>query len=110
MRNRPPRFLSLPPKTIGQIMTLVAFSALGLTAVLPRPGNPLPGPPKFRAWPALRATQPISGAPVVAPAPGDHFLRVVPEGLDEAILVEAPAGTDEAMLVNPYAPRPGARR
>lgn len=104
----PPKLKGFLPRTLGQIMVLVALSALGITAILPRPVPPPKTPPKgFRIWRAPRALPvPLPQAPPFPQA--DRFLHVAPTAIDEAILVEAPRGIDEAMIVDPAEGR-GAR-
>ena len=94
------RFRRFVPRTIGQIMVLVAVSGLGFTALAPRNAMPQPGWKTFRA----RATT----VPMwVTPAPGSvasidkAMVHPAPEAIDPGFIALAPDGIDDGMIVSP---------
>ena len=101
-----------PPRTLGQLMTLVALAGLGLAAVTPKGRTPLPPRVVPTRWfspqsPAVRF------APLTERAgPDDRFVVTGPARIDEAFIVQAPEGFDDGMIAPAFAPtgRPGNPR
>ncbi len=82
-----------PPRTLGQIMTLVALSGFGMAALVPRDGMP----PRRWAVPAPRFG-PVLPPPI--PVPVDRFVITASQMMDERMIIQAPGGIDEAMIVH----------
>ena len=96
-----------PPRTIRQLMTVVALSGLAMSALSRRDGVVAPRPTFRAARPTLRVAlralrhQP----PVVQPAePGtvdDRILVAAPQGIDARFVVAAPDGIDDGIFAAP---------
>jgi len=96
----PPKFWTFPPRSLGQLMTVVALSGLAVSAFAPRGGLGVPPPRarRFMAAPAAR-TWAVPNDPALPAA--DPIIFAAPAGIDDRMVVAAPPGIDDRMVVAP---------
>jgi hypothetical protein len=96
VEKSPPGFRIGRPRTIGQLMVVVALSGLAFTALVPRYAPPRPARRTLRAVPIQAWVTP---GPVASMSIDDRFVYPAPEGIDPKFVVQAPVGIDDGMIV-----------
>jgi hypothetical protein len=95
LEKSPPGFRIGRPRTIGQLMVVVALSGLAFTALVPRHAPPRTVRRTFRAVPVQAWVTPGPAASSI----DDRFVHPAPEGIDPKFVVQAPSGIDDGMIV-----------
>ena len=81
------------PRTLAQLMTLVALCGLAFAAARPRP--------EARPFPLARAVPFPAAVPILVAGLDDRFVHPAPRGLDDRFIVAAPEGLDDGIIVDP---------
>jgi hypothetical protein len=97
----PARRRGFVPRTLAELMAVVALSALAFAVLTPRAGPAAPRPPLRLSLMRPRAV-PIPTFPGTSPTVSvdEGIFRPAPEGVDDRMVVAAPEGIDDAMVVS----------
>jgi hypothetical protein len=94
-----------PVRSIGQLMIVVALSAVALALMAGRAPRQVP---RKRVFPRFSRNATVFQRPgqgpqarVLVERPRDPFVMVAPAGIDREMIVPAPAEIDEAMVFHP---------
>ena len=98
-KQPPGRVRGFPPRSLSQLMTVVALSGLAMAALVPRGGGRSFAPQRRLAPPPRLWSFPAPASP--RGEAYDRFVITAPEGLDPGIVVAAPEGIDDRMIAAP---------
>jgi hypothetical protein len=99
VEKSPPGLRIGRPRTIGQLMVVVALSGLAFTALAPRYAPPRPARRTLRAVRAVPIQAWVTPGPAAPTSIDERFVHPAAEGIDPKFVVQAPSGIDDGMVV-----------
>lgn len=96
----PRKFRPFPPRSLGQLMTVVALSGLAVSSLVPR-GGPGVSAPRARWFMAAPGARTRVVPPYATLPAADPMVFPAPAGIDDRMVVAAPSGIDDRMIVAP---------